>query len=631
MTVPSRLSDLLTPPVLAALRPGAWRAAPPVADRAAWEHVPAAHRGRVLEAAEAWQRDSRETPPSLELWNHYHRTGERLPYDTAQRLLLNATASAALALALTGEDRWRRDLADDVWRLCELSAWCLPSHYALPEDGSRPPLPQPGRDVLDLACGYAGGMLAAVDSFAGEALEEEYPGIRARMHHEIRTRVLRPWREEVYFWHGIEETPNNWAPWIVSNALLCAAALEEDPAVLAEDSRRALAILDRFRAGYAADGSCDEGATYWWWAGATLFEALDLLEEITDGALDGFVVEPVAAMAAFPMRMQISADSQVNYSDGAASLPPNASWHLLARFGERVQDEAVAAHARWMGGLHPLRLPEQLAPQFLRTLHELRDPAWREAGPEAPGMPRSWYAPGTELAVMREEEGEVRGWFLAAKGGHNDVSHNHDDVGGVIASLDGLPVLIDAGVGDYRRETFLPETRYTIWTMRSGFHSCPLPGGFEQPPGIGFRAAGTVFSEDGDRAALSADLAGAYPEAAGLRRCERTATLDRRRREVRIEDDWEAAAPLVMEQVLMTLDRPVPLGEGRLRIGPAELQLDPPDLAVRIEEIPLTDARLRGTWGERVHRTVLTPRTATARGRSSFVLRRGPGAGGATA
>lgn len=613
------LHELLTPAVRESLRPQSWRAAPPVEDRAAWAGIRAGDRAAVLEGARAFEERLARQGPGLSLWHHYAATGERTPYEQAQRSLLGAVGSSALALAVTGEERWAQSCADAVWRLCELSAWCLPSHYALPESGRRPPLPQPGRDILDLSDGYVGGMLAAVDTLAGDHLERRYPGLRARVHHEIRRRVLEPWRQETYFWHGLEEAPNNWAPWIVSNVLACTAVVEPDRALLASDVEQALEILDRFRAGYAPDGSCDEGATYWWWAGATLFEALEMLRGISGGALDGIAVTPIPAMSRFPMRMQIDAHRQVNYSDGSADLPPNANWHLLKRFGERADEPEVVRHARWMGRQHPFHVPEQVAAQFQRVLHELRDPDWAQEEAAA-GMPRSWYAPGTELAVMREHEGAEDGWFLAVKGGHNDVSHNHNDVGGVIASLDGLPVLIDVGVETYRRETFEEGTRYTIWTMRSAYHSCPLPDGVEQEPGRDRAARGTTPIETSRRSGLRLDVAEAYPESAGLDSAWREAALDRDSRTITLHDSWRFTSARVMTLVLMTAVPPSEETDGVLLLGPARLRYDAARFTVQSERIAVEDEKLSAVWGDAVHRLLLTEREPSAEGESLIVL-----------
>lgn len=605
---PTSFTDAFSPDARRALRPRTWRAAPPVTDRAAWAAVTDADREALLAIAAERRDQSRVEYPTLARWATYSRDGNRRPYERSLHNLMECAASAAMALGVTDDPQWAATLGDAVWHLCELSAWCLPSHYALPEDGSRPFLPIPGRDVLDLNDASLGGMLAAIDTIAGERLEQDFPGIRARVHHEIRRRVLDPWEQEEYFWHGVDAPPNNWAPWIVSNVLVCAAVVEPDADRLAATVDRALVILDRFRAGYDADGSCDEGATYWWWAGATLFEALDLLAEVTDGRHDGFTVPPVAAMARFPMAMQIGPESQVNYSDGSPVLPENANWHLLARFGARVGDDQVVQHARWMGRLHPLRFDGQLAPLFRRTLTELRAPRWQDDGPAAPGMPPSLWLPGTEVAVARSDA-----FLLSAKGGHNDVSHNHNDAGSVIVSLDDQPVLIDAGVGVYRRDTFMPDTRYGIWTMRSSWHNVPLPNGVEQREGRSFAATNTSFHDAGGTVRLTTELSDAYPADAGLVRAERVAELDREAEAVEVRDTWSFAEPGTMTLVFLTRDEPLPV-DGGLGVGAALLRVDEERFDVRVERRDLDDEKLLDAWGPAVHRILLVERTPATTG-----------------
>ena len=46
------------------------------------------------------------------------------------------------------------------------------------------------------------------------------------------------------------------------------------------------------------------------------------------------------------------------------------------------------------------------------------------------------------------------GWTLAAKGGSNAESHNHNDVGSFIAYYDSAPVLVDPSCGTYTKQTF---------------------------------------------------------------------------------------------------------------------------------------------------------------------------------
>lgn len=61
----------------------------------------------------------------------------------------------------------------------------------------------------------------------------------------------------------------------------------------------------------------------------------------------------------------------------------------------------------------------------------------------------TWY-PETEFCYMKNKNGML----LAAKGGFNNESHNHNDVGTFSLYVNTIPVFIDAGVGTYTKQTF---------------------------------------------------------------------------------------------------------------------------------------------------------------------------------
>ncbi|WP_425476307.1 hypothetical protein [Paraflavitalea speifideaquila] len=67
--------------------------------------------------------------------------------------------------------------------------------------------------------------------------------------------------------------------------------------------------------------------------------------------------------------------------------------------------------------------------------------------------------------------------------------------------IDQTPVLIDAGVGTYTRQTFSSE-RYTIWTMQSNYHNLPLINGVPQQFGARYRSANVLFDPKRTSSAL---------------------------------------------------------------------------------------------------------------------------------
>jgi hypothetical protein len=231
--------------------------------------------------------------------------------------------------------------------------------------------------------------------------------------------------------------------------------------------------------------------------------------------------------------------------------------------------------------------------------------------PEPPLVRDVWLG---EIQVMaaRDRAGESRGWYLAAKGGHNAESHNHNDVGNFIVYRDGRPLIIDAGVETYTRKTFSPQ-RYEIWTMQSAYHSLPTINGVMQAAGREF-AARDVRIEFGDVAAqLTLDLAGAYPPEAGLQAWLRTLTL-RRGAGVALEDRYTLRAPA--HEITLSLLTPcavkpgapgtVHLEEAHLADGRSSgagmVHYDPDTLTLSTEEIKIEDKRLLPVWGKRLTR-----------------------------
>src|SRR2546430_13772160 len=145
-----------------------------------------------------------------------------------------------------------------------------------------------------------------------------------------------------------------------------------------------------------------------------------------------------------------------------------------------------------------------------------------------------WLA-DLQLMAARSTPDSGMGWYVAAWGGHNAQSHNHNDVGNFIVYGDGKPVLIDLGVETYSAKTFSSQ-RYDIWTMQSAYHNLPTINGIMQAAGRQFQAESVSFNETADRVTFSADLASAYPAAAAAQRWQRRVTLGRKAPAVELEE-----------------------------------------------------------------------------------------------
>jgi hypothetical protein len=520
----------------------------------------------------------------------FSRDGDRGAYEAGY--FFRRTRLAAAVLASLPDD-----VTDGVWLLCEETSWCVPAH----EPG---PLPDPARPYVDLFAAETAALLALTDHLC--RLD---PLVRRRLRDEVVSRVLAPFRDrDDWWWLGLTgQRLINWTPWILSNVLLASVLLEDDPA---PTCGRAVAALDRYLDGQPDDGGCDEGVHYWWRAGACLFECLETLATACGDDFGVFAEPKLRAIARYPLAAQISRDWVVNFADGHARTG-NPDAELLYRFGRAVGDEEVVAHAVALRGSAAFAAPNG---SLRRAVAALADTEWRSAPDRDFPLPAQAWLPDTEVLVARQTAGSASGLFLAAKAGHNDESHNHNDVGSFIVALDGVPLLIDLGTEAYTAKTFGPD-RYDIWTTRSSWHNVPSVDDIEQRAGRSFTAQNVSAVLSDDAVSLSMDLADAYPTEAGIDSWLRTVRLSRLDASITIEDAWLLRrSPAQVSSTLVLSQPPSEVSDGRLTVAGLVLEWDPGLLRAEVTERPIDDRQLRHSWGSAIYRVVLSVQSSTPTG-----------------
>lgn len=240
--------------------------------------------------------------------------------------------------------------------------------------------------------------------------------------------------------------------------------------------------------------------------------------------------------------------------------------------------------------------------------------------------PATWY-PETEMCFMRNPSG----WFLGAKGGYNNESHNHNDVGSCVVYVRDIPVLVDAGVGTYTKQTFNHD-RYKIWSMQCDWHNLPMINGAAQPAGAQYRSKNT--SCDLSKGMFSLDLADAYPPESGcpevgqdLPSRPEGRTLGDDHRLVRARRADAAGRGAFPGQ---GIGRPAGRNAPRADAADGELLIlcdeglvvkmtFPASLKASVDVMELTDRRFSGVWGPSLRRINLaSPPDAPAKGSYEF-------------
>ncbi|MGI6335834.1 MAG: heparinase II/III domain-containing protein [Eubacteriales bacterium] len=532
-----------------------------------------------------------------------NRTEYERPYFLRRKRLMN------LALGQKIEPRFANALADTLWAILEETSWVLPAHNKK-RDSPMPALPFcycDDVDNIDLFSAETAAAIALVVYLCRDALDEVSPQIMNRTLYELERRIFRPYlRYNDMWWMGeTGSSLNNWTPWIVSSVLTAMAVMLDDDARRREIAEKSGVILDRFLTFYTPDGGCSEGPSYWSVAGASFFDCLELYYDLTGGQFDAFSVPLVREMGAYIMRVHIAGERFLNFADAPAKLRPSGAF--IRRYGRRTGNAQLTA----FGAMLDTNAPDNTNGKLNRAGTPFRavKNLWEPTTPTEPYTPEAvtWLP---DLGVLRLSR---NGFTLGAKAGCNGESHNHNDVGSFLLFDGDHPVLIDGGVGTYSRKTFSAE-RYTIWTMRSSYHNLPTIGGVEQREGREYAARDVSF----DGQTLSMDLAGAYPESAGIIRWTRTLTLDDAGAVV--TDDYTLSEPKPVAWTLMLADRPT-LKDGCIEVSGCAVTYDLP-LTAAVEEIPLDDEKLAAAWDrDKLYRVRLTGTPDTS-GRLTMHIKR---------
>jgi hypothetical protein len=602
----------------AALLPrGQWKPYPKASERTAWAKMPAAARKAAVSEAEATANAPWPSLPAT-LFLEFKRDGNRIRYEAARSDRRKRIRALALAECFEGKGRFLDALLDGLWLTCEETYWGIPAHVYLQAAG--PGLPDAAEPTVDLFAADTGSLVAWVDYLLGEELGALSPLVRPRLTGEVRRRVLEPcWAREDFWWMGFDgsRAVNNWNPWINSNWLTCALLLEEDEGRRGATVAKVLRSLDRFLDAYHPDGGCNEGPGYWGHAGGSMFECLDLFHSATGGRADFFGAPLVGEIGRYVYRAHIDENWYVNFADASAQTMMEGD--LVYRFGKRIGDARLMEHGAWAVQRAPERVlaGSSIARQLEAMVHH-EEEMKAKAGP---ALLRDVWLPQTHFFAARMKEGSADGLYLAAQGGHNAESHNHNDVGNFIVYADGAPVLIDIGVETYTAKTFSPR-RYDIWAMQSAWHNLPTLNEVMQSAGRRFEARECRQAADDAGASLSMEIARAWPEAAGVESWQRRFQLDRRSGEVVVVDTASfVGAANGVEFNLVTTCNVERGAAGILRLtgaGKRVVELHyAPALEVQVDVRTVADARLTPVWGTTIRRIRLlagkTGRTGTWR------------------
>ncbi len=212
------------------------------------------------------------------------------------------------------------------------------------------------------------------------------------------------------------------------------------------------------------------------------------------------------------------------------------------------------------------------------------------------------------MAHGQDRQGRI--WDFAAKAGHNEEHHNHNDCAGFLLNVSGVRFVAEIGAPEYTKD-FFSEKRYENLAARSLGHSVPLINGIEQAAGAAFKSHALGHTFGAEFVDFEVDATAAYPSAAGCRKFVRSFRFDKAGG-LRVRDAFELERLEGLENALIAI-HPVVLEKDHAIIRGEKLELavhaSPGTRFDRVETLPY---RARDGQDAFVYRLVWKPQVLEA-------------------
>ena len=515
---------------------------PGIDNRSAWENFGKRAGPDIIERAD---RLLREPVPELtdELYLHFSKTGMRTKYEKPFRDRRVRLRVLTLAECITDKGKYLPAIEETLEAILSEKAWTLPSHDRNLDNFE-------GRIVdIDLGAAVRGEVVATSVAWLGDRLPTE---LREHAIAELDRRIFTPYLSKVLkgadsklcWWTN---TTSNWNPVCHSEVVMAAMNMLEDV------DRRAAIIagcehfIKRYYDGFSPDGYCTEGLGYWNYGFGHYLLLAETLLRVTGGTINLYAPEIIVAAAQYPQRLRMAGDVYPSFAD-CPRYPMPKDWAtgiIQYRYAGEIRDPEhrliASAYENPVGGT----LTEISVAAF--PLTENDENLIKHFDQQEKDKLRSWFPLGGVL-ICRSGKEDPQILEVAIKGGHNDETHNHNDVGGFALALKGRSPVIDPG-----RDIYTGFDSYkTVDLKGSQGHSVPVIAGQYQQPGR-YAMAEVISHEFTDETdTLVLDLSRLY-DVSELVRLERTFIYSRKGKgSLTIIDTVEFSSPQTYVNAFIT-------------------------------------------------------------------------------
>ena len=417
----------------------------------------------------------------------------------------------ALAELIENKGRFLPQIVNGLCAICEETTWSLSAHWVDEVPRNIHNIADP---YIDLMVGETAEHVAMIAKLLRDPLLEYCPEILDRVEYELEHRVKAPYlAHREYWWMGYgKRIPNNWNPWIISNVMTVFLLSEKNIERTHAAFEKMFIELQYYYDGLTDDGGCDEGPNYWGRAGASFFECVYQMKQATGGKLDLLGDEKCGKIGAYLKAVHVAKSYFVSVADAhygsLIGFMPINFMYANETNQKDLMDFCASVYAGRPASYNPYGLGT------IRRIIYQREGVTALENYKADEFVHNKLEilPDVELAGIRQ--GDL---LIFAKGGHNDESHNHNDIGSFVFHEREIPVLADLGIGVYTKFTFSDQRYEMIDAVKGENHTIPAFDGIAQQYGKQYYADSFSANED----EINISFASAYPKELGLVRLER--------------------------------------------------------------------------------------------------------------
>ena len=437
------------------------------------------------------------TPPiSFPMFMEFEKTGNRLIYEDAYFTRRKQLFSLVLVYIVEKDEKLINIIEEKLWEWCELYSWELPAHLPLTLEAVIH-----GGIAVDE---YIGLFAAELAFFFAEILfligDKLNALLKYRLKKEIFRRVINPYKEHTFWWEGAKM---NWSAVCAGSVGAAAIYLIEDENELIMILQRVLGSMDTFIEAFDKNGLITEGLSYWSYGFGFYVYFAELLKNRTANSIS--LLENNAKLleiANLPTYLQFPSEKFVTFSDSGKE-----TWR--GDYGVLAKLEGVLNIKEYIYATKE----DVFDDNTHRWASMSRKLFWGvEAGFNKENCTKTGmkYFPESQWLVDRRILSDGSFIAFAAKGGHNDEPHNHNDLGNFILHYNGNNIFVDIGSQEYVKQYFINETRYEFLLASSLGHSVPVIRGCTQKFGEEYKAKVINCEDKEGKTYYELDLSKAY-------------------------------------------------------------------------------------------------------------------------